>query len=138
MESLCNRLRKHNKIGNVISISITLSNTREVIGGSIKIGHFTQDEEEIFNNCLNIIKKQYNNEKIRKINVSLGNLIDDNFLETSLFDNLGNIYKNKLLNITIDEINNKYNNLTIFKARNSLNNSTYKNRQKLIGGHNAK
>ena len=137
VENLCVRLRKRKKIGNVVSISICLANNNSVIGGSIKIGHFTQDEDEIYNFCKKIVKEKYRGEDIRKINVSLGNLINDEYLETSLFDNLDEKYKIKMLNNVLDEINEKYNKGTIYKARNILENSTYLNRRKLIGGHNA-
>ena len=84
-----------------------------------------------------ILNNKYHGEDIKKINVSLGNLIDDTFVASSLFDNLEEIVKEKSVNSTIDNINEKYNKGTIYKARNKLDNSTYLNRRKLIGGHNA-
>ena len=84
-----------------------------------------------------IVNEKYRGEDIKKINVSLGNLIEDCYIETSIFDNLENIEKNKKINESLDEINEKYNKGTIYKARNKLENSTYINRRKLIGGHNA-
>jgi len=138
IENLCVRLRKRKKIGNVVSIALKYADELGSIGGSIKIGHFTQDEEEIFKYCKKIIFSKYNGEEIKKINVSLGNLISDEFIETSIFDDLEHIYKNKKLNNILDEINEKYDKGTIYRARNILENSTYLNRRKLIGGHNAK
>lgn len=137
IENLGVRLRKRGKIGNVISISLGYENDLGGTGGSIKIGHYTQNENEIYDNCKIILKNKYHGENIKRINISLGNLRDDYFLETSLFDNLEDIYKEKQLNLTIDKINEKYSKGTIYKTRNKLENSTYLNRSKLIGGHNA-
>lgn len=137
VENLCIRLRKREKIGNVVSISMKFSNNFGGISGSIKIGHFTQNEEEIIKYCKKIIYKKYNGEEIKKINVSLGNLINDNYLETTIFDDLEDIYKTRKINKILDQINDKYDKGTIYKARNILKNSTYLNRRKLIGGHNA-
>ena len=137
VENLGVRLRKHKKIGNIVSISLGLVDDYGVIGGSIKINHYTQNEDEIIKYCKMILNNKYHGEDIKKINVSLGNLIDDTFVASSLFDNLEEIVKEKSVNSTIDNINEKYNKGTIYKARNKLDNSTYLNRRKLIGGHNA-
>ena len=137
VENLGVRLRKHKKIGNIVSISLGLADDHGVIGGSIKINHYTQNEDEIIKYCKMILNNKYHGEDIKKINVSLGNLIDDTFVASSLFDNLEEIVKEKSVNSTIDNINEKYNKGTIYKARNKLDNSTYLNRRKLIGGHNA-
>lgn len=137
---LVKRLRKENLATSRISLSINYS--KNIGGGfsvSKKINNQTNDEKQIYKTLINIFNCNYQeNTPIRKVGISLGNLENNDYIQLNLFENINDIEKNNNINKAIDEINEKFGNNSVLKATSLLENSTIKERNKKIGGHNAR
>lgn len=137
---LVKRLRKENLTTSRISLSINYS--KNIGGGfsvSKKIDNQTNDEKQIYKTLINIFNCNYQeNTPIRKVGISLGNLENNDYIQLNLFENINDIEKNNNINKAIDEINEKFGNNSVLKATSLLENSTIKERNKKIGGHNAR
>ena len=108
------------------------SGIEEVISDEIK-----SREKEIYEICLNLFDKYYENLPIRKVSLTFGRLTEDNSIQLNLFDSFEDVKKVKKENKAIDEIKKKYGNNSILKASSLLDDSTIMDRNGKIGGHNA-
>ncbi len=132
LDILTSRLRKNNRLCSSIGLGIGYS--KNCGGGfyhKIKLSTYTNDKEILKKYVFFILEKYIENYPIRKICISLSNLLKSNEIQLSLFDNIIN---NNLLN-SIDKINNYYGKNTLLNASSLLNDSTIIERNKKIGGH---
>lgn len=141
IKEMCNRLakrlRENKKTCSVIGFGIGYS--RDIGNGfyhSRKIAERTKDEEKIYEVCITLFNNYVEDLPIRKINISLGKIEDDNYIQLNIFDNEETLTKeNKIIN-TIDEITKKFGDNSLLKASSLIKDSTIKERNKKLGGHN--
>lgn len=137
-EVLTARLRKNKKKCNVISFGIGYS---KAFGGgfyhSRKIPASTNDITEIYNLCMTMFNKFYEDYPIRKVSISLGGLENNTTEQLNLFEEYTEKVKKDNINHAVDEIKSKYGKNSIIKASNLLKDSTAIERNKKIGGHRA-
>lgn len=74
---------------------------------------------------------------IRQIGISFGNVIDEVYEQYNLFTDLEAVDRERKLQEAIVRIKNKYGKNAILKGMNYLEKATARNRNTLIGGHNA-
>lgn len=137
--SLCHQLRKINRVGKRISIRIGYSYKENLPGfsNSQTLPTYTNQEKIIRNHLLKLYEQKINpHAKIRKVSISIGNLLLPEYEAISLFDFKQE--KEKKLNEVIDQIIHRFGKNSIFKGTSLLKESTLKERNRLIGGHNAK
>lgn len=137
-EVLTKRLRTLKKITTVIGLGIGYSKN---VGGGFyhvqKQDTGTSDTKAIYEVCLSIFDKYYEDYPIRKVSISLGGLQDDIGIQINLFEPLEEIKHTKSKDEVVDKIQEKFGANSIIKASSLLPHSTAIERNKKIGGHNA-
>lgn len=122
------------------SISISIGYSKDVIkptGGSIKIGEFTNSYKKISEVGLNLFNKVCEKDyPIRKLNLSFGHVIGDEYKSITLFTNEEDEEKELQMQKTIISIKKKFGKNSILKGMDLTDKATTKKRNKLIGGHN--
>ena len=135
-EVISTRLRKNNKVGNIIGFGIGYS--KESNGGfyhSIKLDSDTDDKYEILKCCMFLFDNYYKKYPIRRVSVSIGGIKTKKYVQLSLFKDINKEEEKSRFNIVVDSINDKYGKNSILKATSLLEDSTIKERNKKIGGH---
>ncbi|MDE5540178.1 MAG: Y-family DNA polymerase [Bacilli bacterium] len=138
IEVLTMRLRKNQKVCNVIGFGISYS--KNLGGGfyhSVKLSAPTDSEIEILKTCLMILDKFYDNLPIRKVSIACASLTDKIGMQLNIFETFEKVKLEQEANLAIDEIKNKYGKNAILKASSLLNDSTIRERNGKIGGHSA-
>ena len=136
VSNLTIRLRKNNKTCKTIGLGISYS--KNVTGGfyhHLKLDNNTDNEIVIYNTCLMIFDKYYDDLPIRKVSISLGSLEDKIGIQLNLFENITEMKEKEELNNTLDIIKNRFGKNAILKASALLEDSTIKERNQKIGGH---
>lgn len=122
------------------NISIYVGYSKDVIkatGGSMKILEYTNSYKLLREYFVNLFEKTTNkNYLIRRINISVNNVIGEEFTSISLFTNVEENEKERKIQETILEIKQKYGKNAILKGMNLEEKATTRTRNKLIGGHN--
>lgn len=135
---LAKRLRANKLETNVISLHIGYSKS---VGGGFshmnKLETSTDNELTIERTCLNIFDRFYENLPIRKVGITVGKLNEKKHLQLNLFENYEQIENINQINYTVDEITNKYGKNSLVFGSALLKDSTFIERNKKIGGHNA-
>lgn len=138
VEVLTKKLRNLKKQTSCIGLGIGYSKN---IGGGFyhmqKLNTGTTDEKVIYEVCLNIFNRYYEELPIRKVSINFSKLTDDNSIQLSLFENFEEININRQETAVIDEIKNKFGENSLLKASSLLEDSTIKERNGKIGGHSA-
>ena len=138
VELISLRLVKENKRSNVIQLYIGYS--KDIIGasgGARHLENYTSNYSELLKAFLNLYDETTNrNVGIRRIGVSLGNVIDDNNEQLSLFSNQKKLDKEKELELTINNLKDTMGRNIILRGTNFLQEATARERNKMIGGHN--
>ena len=138
VDVVCERLRKNNKLSQVIGLGIGYS---KIYGGgfyhTIKLDNPTDDNKTIRDICSIIFDRYYNNSPIRKVTISCGNLSPKLGVQLNLFETIEDIEDKDELNKAIDEIKSKFGKNSLLKASSLLEDSTAISRNNKIGGHNA-
>lgn len=135
---LATRLRSEKKLAGLVSFGLSYS--KDHGGGfyhSQKLSSLTDDAKTIYNACLIMVNHYYDDEPIRKVNISLGRLSDKDSIQLNLFEENNQVIKKDSELNTIDEIKKRYGKNSIIKASSLLKDSTIKERNTKIGGHNA-
>ncbi|HBA37954.1 MAG TPA: damage repair protein [Firmicutes bacterium] len=136
VEVLTARLRRHKKKCQTIGFGIGYS---AIYGGgfyhSRRLSAPTWDEETIYEMCITLFQKFYEDFPIRKVSINLSSLIDNNIEQLNLFETFEENVKKDELNKAVDEIKSRYGKNSIIKASNLLKDSTMIERNKKIGGH---
>jgi len=135
-DDLSSRLRGTNKRASVVHLYLRYN--QEYGGGlahQTKINNPANLGRDIYNECIKIMDKYYNNEPIRAFQISVTGFVEDVGLQLNLFEDvLKKDKEEKLLN-TMDEIKKKYGKNSIRRASTELEYSTAKKRNSEIGGH---
>ena len=136
-EEVARRARNAKKCGRTINLGIGYS--RKDGGGgfhrSKSIDQPTNITMDLYHACLQLFDEHYENRVVRKIEISLSNICDDEFIQLSLFE--GDRSKRRELGYVMDSIRNKYGSDAILIAVSYTKAGTTRQRSKLIGGHNA-
>ena len=138
ISTLTIRLRSEHKQTALIGLGISYSKN---VGGGFyhmqKLDTSTTNEKTIYDICLNIFDKYYEDLPIRKVSISLGKLSNDNLIQLNLFENYEQIKKEKEANFAFDEIKKRFGNNSLLKASSLLADSTIISQNQKIGGHHA-
>lgn len=122
-------------------ISLYIGYSKDIIratGGNIKISHYTSGFNELSKEFLKLYDKTTNkNFKIRRIGISFGDVIENKYVQLSLFVNQDKLDKEQNLENAINEIKLKEGKNSIIRGMNLQEGATTIIRNKLIGGHNS-
>ena len=138
VDDVSRRLRLSHKVARTIHLGIAYS--KEVGGGfsrQITLDQPTSSEKNIYETCLLLFQKYYENEPIRRVHVSATNLQKAHVYQFSLFEDPEKLLKEHNLFQVVDDMKFKYGRNTINRASTELETSTAKARNKMIGGHHA-
>ncbi|MHA6489199.1 DNA polymerase IV [Bacillus cabrialesii] len=136
-EEVASRARKAKKAGRTIHLGVGYSHT---VGGggfhrSLTIDQPTNITMKLYKACLALFKKFYQGQTVRSLSVTLGNVVDDNQFQMSLFEE--NNEKERQLGHVMDSIREKYGSDAILRAISYTTAGTALKRAKLVGGHQA-
>lgn len=138
VEIISLKLTKEHSMSNVIQLYIGYS--KDIInatGGTRHLENYISNYSELLKVFLNLYDTTTNrNVGIRRIGVSLGNVIADNNEQLSFFYNQEKIDKEKELEFTINSLKDRMGKNIILRGTNLLKESTAMERNKMIGGHN--
>ncbi len=135
--TLSKRLRENKKVCGKVHFGISYSKTiNDSFYHSRKLSEKTNDENKIYEVCINIFNNYIEDLPIRKISISLSDLTNNNYTQLNLFQDESTLEKENSLNNIIDELSKKFGNNTILKASSLMTDSTIKKRNNTIGGHN--
>ncbi|PKK98214.1 MAG: damage repair protein [Tenericutes bacterium HGW-Tenericutes-2] len=138
VDDVTRRLRLHKKVAKTVHFGIGYS--KEVGGGfgrQISLEQPSANASIIYEACIEIFHKYYEDEPIRRVHVSVTNLSESHVYQFSLFENAEQIVKEHQLHLALDELKFKYGRNTINRASSEFESSTIKARNKMIGGHHA-
>ena len=113
-ESVSNRLRSHESLCKVVSISIKGYNFERYIHQKT-LENYTDSTEEIYNELSKAFEECWRGEPIRQIGVRVTKLCSNEFFQSSLFDDK-NIEKQRALDKAIDSIRNRYGNNSVIRS----------------------
>ena len=135
-EVVARRARDNKVVGKTINLGIGYSRDELKNGFQRQktINEYTNFTFKIYNICLQLLKKHYTGENVRKINVNLSNLVSDKKIQLDLFENKNQ--KLKLAEVK-DKIIKKYGHEALFYGRSLRKSSIKKRINETIGGHNA-
>lgn len=131
------RMRKDRKAGRTVQLGIGYSK-KEGGGGfyrSLTIDEPTNITMEIYRSCRYLFFRHDVGKTVRKISVSVTNMIDDQFIQFDLFH--PNRVKEHQLGYTMDAIREKYGKSSLLRAVSYTEAGTARKRSRLIGGHYA-
>lgn len=100
------RLRKHNMLGNVVSVQLRTSDFKNY-SHQRKLIFSTNSTKEIFKTAKELVRQLYNNEPIRLIGIRIDNLCEEEEKQISLFEDV-NIKKQEKLDKVVDNIKDKF------------------------------
>ncbi|XMB67789.1 hypothetical protein RI065_04555 [Mycoplasmatota bacterium zrk1] len=137
-DRVAKRLRKKEKVGTVIHLSIGYS--KAVSGGfsrQLTIDYPTDSPNEINKVCSELFDKHYDGKPIRKVSISVGHLMERNVVQMDLFGIQAKYDRERRLLNAMDDIHEWYGKNAILRASHFKDSSTMRERNKLIGGHRA-
>lgn len=138
IDDVSRRLRLHKKVCRTIHFGVAYS--KEVGGGfgrQLTLDQPTANASVIYEACLRLFKTYYEDEPIRRIHVSVGNLLEQHVYQFSLFDDVELLAKEHHLHQAMDDIKFKFGKNSVNRASSELESSTIKARNGMIGGHHA-
>ncbi len=138
VDDVTRRLRLHKKVARTIHFGIAYS--KEVGGGfsrQITLDQPTSNASVVYETCLHIFRTYYEDEPIRRVHVSVGNLSDQHVYQFSLFEDVEHLMKEHHLHQAMDDIKFKYGKNSVNRASSEFESSTIKARNSMIGGHHA-
>lgn len=137
-DDVSRRLRLAKKVAKTIHLGIGYS--KETGGGfsrQITLDQPTANASVIYQTCLFLFHKYYENEPIRRVHISVTGLMENNVYQFSIFEDANLILKEQKLHSSIDEIKFRYGRNSVNRASSEFESSTIKARNKMIGGHHA-
>ncbi len=136
-EEVARRTRHHRKAGRTISLGIGYS--RDELGGGFyrsrtmeRASNVTMD---LYRTCLELFEENYEPKTVRKIAISLSNMVDDSEMQLNLFEL--EQPKKRDLGYVMDTIRGKYGTNALLRAVSYTNAGTAVHRSRLVGGHKA-
>ena len=138
VDTLCLQLVEQNVVCSSIGLSIHYS--KESIpstGGSKKLKMKTNAFSILNGEILKLFEQTTNkNAPIRKLGVTMGDLLDESYEYVDIFTDRASIKKEKEVAKTVNEIKHKFGKNAILRGTSLKEGATQKIRNKLIGGHN--
>lgn len=133
-------LVSYHVVTNHISLSVGYSqNTIKATGGSRKLGVRTNSYHILLNEFISLFQQTTNSAyKIRRMTISFGNIVDEIYESYDLFTDYEALEKEKRLQLTLIDIKSKYGKNAVLKGMNFQEKATTRQRNQLIGGHNAR
>ncbi|WP_163969925.1 Y-family DNA polymerase [Oceanobacillus halotolerans] len=136
-EEVGKRARANRKAGRTVSLGIGYSKDEE--GGgfhrSITVETPTNITMEIYDACMHLFAKFYQQKTVRKISISLENICDDQHVQLNLFEK--NRIREQKLGYVMDAVRDKYGKDALLRAVSYTPAGTALQRSKLVGGHYA-
>lgn len=135
-DDLCARLRKENKLTQVVSLYIGYSKAE--MGGfsrQISLLSATNETDVIYKALLEIFNKHIEDKPIRRIGLNVGKLVPASHQQLNIFENIDEQVANQELERTIDTIQAKYGKNSLLRGSALLEDSTIRERHEQIGGH---
>lgn len=134
-EEVARRARLQRKAGRTISFGLGYS--KDEFGGgfyrSRTIDEPTNVTMDLYRVCLELLGEHYDGKTVRKIIISLGNIVEDKEYQLNLFDLNG--WKKRELGYVVDRIRGRYGPGSLLRAVSYTNAGTARERAKLVGGH---
>ena len=123
------------------SISFVIGYSKDIVP-SLKVSKKLDRETNSFRTILSYVLKEYDylikeNYKIRRIIVSFNNVYKKRFEQLDIFGKVEEESKELRIEKVINNIKNKYGKNSILRGVSYLENANQRNRNKMIGGHNA-
>lgn len=123
------------------SVKLNVSYSKDVVkplSKSKRVGYYTNSYEDLKKIFLDLYKENIDkNYAVRKIGISLNNLIDEKYKDQNLFSDDLLDEKEKAILTTINSIKKKHGKNSILKAMNLEEKATTRKRNNQIGGHNS-
>ena len=138
VDDVCRRLRLGKKLAKTVHFGFAYS--KDVGGGfarQMKLPQPTQNESHVYQACLNLMDKYYDESPIRVVRIAATNLIDKEGYQINLFEDVNEVLRERAVFSAMDEIKEKYGKNSVNRASSELKSSTIKARNEMIGGHNA-
>lgn len=138
VDDVSRRLRLSKKKAKTIHFGIGYS--KDSGGGfsrQLSLDQPTSSESEIYKVCLHLFNEYYEREPIRRVHVSVTNLVDQPEMQINLFEDINRAVKEAEVFSAIDEIKFKFGKNAVNRASSELKASTVKARNDMIGGHHA-
>jgi len=138
VDDIARRLRISRKLAGTVHFGIAYS--KDAGGGfarQIKLEQPTSAESAIYQACLKLFDKHYENEPIRRVHVGVGGLTNKNDYQFSLFEDVEKIVKEQQVFAAMDEIKIRFGKNSVNRTSTELPASTAKARNEMIGGHHA-
>lgn len=138
IEETCFRLRCMDKCCRTVELAIGYS---KYIGGGFKraitLEQPTCLTEEVYEACLQILKKFHSGHPVRQIHITLKNLTRDDAIQMSFFEDTSRKDTQRKLAKTMDSIRNRYGKNSIMRGISYIQGATQRERNNKIGGHKA-
>lgn len=138
VDDVCRRLRVSKKKASTVHFGLGYS--KDIGGGfarQMQLPQPSSNESHVYQLCLKIMNKFYNDSPIRVVRVTVTGLIDDLDYQINLFEDIETVLKEKQVFHAVDEIKERFGKNSINRASSELKASTIKARNEMIGGHNA-
>ncbi len=138
VDDVSHRLRRSQKQAKTVHFGIGYS--KESGGGfsrQFTLAQPTASESEIYKACLHLFNLYYEREPIRRVHVSVTNLISQPDVQMSLFEDVNKAIKEAEVFSAIDEVKFRFGKNAVNRASSELKASTVKARNDMIGGHHA-
>jgi DNA polymerase V len=135
-EEVARRAREAKMAGRTVSLGLGFSD-RERGGGffhSCTRSEPTNITIEIYDVCLGILDKYYQNETVRQVHLSLTNLAPERAIQLNLFED--RLKKHKL-GFVVDQVRAKYGSASLLRAPSYTTGGIMPDRAQKIGGHKA-
>ncbi|WP_442752048.1 DinB/UmuC family translesion DNA polymerase [Bacillus pseudomycoides] len=138
IEETCFRLRSMDKCCRTVELAIGYS---KYIGGGFKRA-ITLDQptcltEEVYEACLQLLKKFHSGHPVRQIHITLKNLTRDDAIQMSLFDDTSRKDAQRKLAKTMDGIRHKFGKKSIMRGVSFIKGTTQRERNGKIAGYKA-
>jgi DNA polymerase V len=138
VDDVCRRLRISKKKASTLHFGLGYS--KDVGGGFARQMKFSQpssNESQVYQLCLKIMSRFYDDSPIRVVRVAVSGLIEDDNYQINMFEDIESIVKEQKVFMAVDGIKEKFGKNSINRASSELKASTIKARNEMIGGHNA-
>ena len=136
-EEVARRTRASGMAGRTVSLGIYYS--KDEFGGgfhrSLTREIPTNITMDIYEMCLTLFEQFYTGKTVRKISITLSNVVPDREMQISLFDQDG--WRRRELGFVMDRMRKKFGSNALLRAVSYTEAGTAKHRSTLVGGHRA-
>ena len=133
-EEVAKRAREIGKVGSTVSFSVRYSHNEGGFHQSVTLDTATNLTMDIYRVCKRIFHQFYDGRSVRVIHVSLGNLMDEESLQLSFFEDRT---KERALAQAMEAIRDKFGPNALLRAVSYTPGSVASIRNGYIGGHQA-